>query len=99
MNRQVRLAAWPVGVPKPSDWEHTTEPVGEPGDGDLLVRNHYLSLDRPRPARTSPSLARPSLPKRSRQARTVVGDNSRSSAMWLLAIPSAASISALARCT
>jgi NADPH-dependent curcumin reductase CurA len=45
MNRQVRLAARPVGLPKPSDWEHTEEPVAEPGDGEVLVKVRYLSLD------------------------------------------------------
>jgi hypothetical protein len=28
INHQVRLAARPVGQPKPSDWAHTSEPVG-----------------------------------------------------------------------
>jgi NADPH-dependent curcumin reductase CurA len=45
INRQVRLAARPVGLPKPSDWEHTEEPVAEPGDGEVLVKVRYLSLD------------------------------------------------------
>jgi len=45
MNRQVRLAARPVGLPKPSDWEHTEEPVAEPADGEVLVKVRYLSLD------------------------------------------------------
>jgi NADPH-dependent curcumin reductase CurA len=44
-NRQIRLAARPSGLPKPSDWEHTTEPVRDPGDGELLIQTHYLSLD------------------------------------------------------
>ena len=45
VNHQVRLAARPVGLPKPSDWEHTSEPVAEPGEGEVLVRVRYLSLD------------------------------------------------------
>ncbi len=45
VNHQVRLAARPVGLPKESDWEHTEEPVAEPGDGDVLVKVLYLSLD------------------------------------------------------
>jgi NADPH-dependent curcumin reductase CurA len=45
VNRQVRLAARPVGWPKPSDWNFTEEPVGEPGDGEVLVRVRFLSLD------------------------------------------------------
>ncbi|HEY3019325.1 MAG TPA: NADP-dependent oxidoreductase [Solirubrobacteraceae bacterium] len=44
-NHQIRLAARPTGLPKPSDWEHTTEPAREPGDGEVLVRTLYLSLD------------------------------------------------------
>jgi hypothetical protein len=45
VNRQVRLAARPVGLPKDSDWDHTEEPVAEPGDGEVLVKVKYLSLD------------------------------------------------------
>ena len=45
VNHQVRLAARPVGLPKPTDWEHTEEPVGEPGEGDVLIKVKYLSLD------------------------------------------------------
>jgi hypothetical protein len=45
VNRQVRLAARPAGLPKPSDWDHTQERVGEPEDGEVLVRVKYLSLD------------------------------------------------------
>lgn len=44
-NRQVRLAARPEELPKATDWEHTQEEIGEPGDGELLVRVDYLSLD------------------------------------------------------
>ena len=44
-NRQYRLAARPVGLPKPSDWNFTTEPVGEPADGQVLVKVLQLSLD------------------------------------------------------
>src|SRR4051812_44275607 len=44
-NHQVRLAARPDGLPKDSDWQHTEEPVSDPGDGQMLVKNLYLSLD------------------------------------------------------
>jgi NADPH-dependent curcumin reductase CurA len=44
-NRQFRLAARPVGLPKDSDWQLTTEPVAEPAEGGVLVRTQYLSLD------------------------------------------------------
>jgi NADPH-dependent curcumin reductase CurA len=45
MNHQIRLAARPSGIPKPSDWELTTEPVPEPAPGELVVANDYLSID------------------------------------------------------
>ena len=45
VNHQVRLAARPVGLPEPSDWSFTEEPVAEPGDGEVLVKVRYLSLD------------------------------------------------------
>jgi NADPH-dependent curcumin reductase CurA len=45
MNQQVRLAARPVGMPKPSDWNFASEPVREIGDGEIVVKVLYLSLD------------------------------------------------------
>jgi len=45
VNQQVRLAARPVGTPKDSDWQFTSEPVAEPADGGVLVRTQLLSLD------------------------------------------------------
>jgi NADPH-dependent curcumin reductase CurA len=45
MNQQIRLAARPVGMPKPSDWNFTSEPVREIGDGEVAVKVLYLSLD------------------------------------------------------
>ena len=44
-NRQLRLAARPVGVPKKTDWSYTEEPVGDPTDGSFLVKILYISLD------------------------------------------------------
>ena len=44
-NHQVRLAARPVGLPKRSDWSFTEEAVGEPAEGQMLVKVRYLSLD------------------------------------------------------
>ena len=44
-NNQIRLGARPVGLPKDSDWTYTKEPVGEPGDGHVVVKVLYLSLD------------------------------------------------------
>ncbi|HYL93629.1 MAG TPA: NADP-dependent oxidoreductase, partial [Alphaproteobacteria bacterium] len=45
INHQFRLAARPVGLPKPSDWNYTEEPVREPGVGELLIKILYISLD------------------------------------------------------
>jgi hypothetical protein len=45
MNRQVRLAARPQGLPKPSDWKFTEEAVREPAEGELLVEVSHISLD------------------------------------------------------
>ena len=44
-NRQYRLAARPVGLPKHSDWNFTTQPIAEPADGQVLVKVLQLSLD------------------------------------------------------
>jgi len=44
-NQQFRLAARPVGMPKDSDWQRTSEPVRELADGEILVKVLYLSLD------------------------------------------------------
>jgi len=44
-NHQFRLAARPVGLPKRSDWNYVEEPVREPGQGQVLVKTLYLSLD------------------------------------------------------
>ncbi|MGH3199434.1 MAG: NADP-dependent oxidoreductase [Streptosporangiaceae bacterium] len=45
VNHQIRLAARPSGLPKPSDWELTTEPVPAPGPGEFVVAVSYLSID------------------------------------------------------
>ena len=45
INRQIRLAARPVGEPSPTDWEHAEEPAGQPGDGEFLVQVLCLSID------------------------------------------------------
>jgi len=44
-NQQVRLAARPSGLPKPSDWELTTEAVPPPGSGEFVVAVSHLSID------------------------------------------------------
>ena len=45
INRQVQLAARPVGMPKESDFALAEEPAPEPGPGQALVRVLSLSLD------------------------------------------------------
>ncbi|MFY9845764.1 MAG: NADP-dependent oxidoreductase [Terriglobales bacterium] len=44
-NHKFLLAARPVGMPKRSDWTYSEESVGEPKDGELLVKLLYISLD------------------------------------------------------
>jgi NADPH-dependent curcumin reductase len=44
-NHQFRLAARPVGLPKPSDWNYTEEPVPAPGDDEVLVKVRYIGLE------------------------------------------------------
>jgi NADPH-dependent curcumin reductase CurA len=43
--RAIRLKRRPVGLPTDDDWELTTDEVGEPGDGEVLVDVQYVSLD------------------------------------------------------
>ncbi len=45
VNHQVRLAARPVGLPKPTDWDHTEDAIPQPDDGEVLIAIKYLSLD------------------------------------------------------
>lgn len=45
LNRQVQLAARPVGMPKASDFAVVETPAPDPGPGEALVRVLYLSLD------------------------------------------------------
>ncbi len=45
VNHQFRLDSRPVGMLKPSDWEYTQEALPEPGEGEVLVKIHYISLD------------------------------------------------------
>jgi len=45
VNHQVRLAARPSGLPRPGDWEFTTEDVPVPGAGQFVVAISHLSID------------------------------------------------------
>lgn len=44
-NQQIRLARMPEGHPVPEDFERVSLPVPEPGEGEVLCRTRYLSLD------------------------------------------------------
>ena len=45
MNRQITLASRPVGYPKESDFNLVEVPIPTPGDGEVLVKTLYLSVD------------------------------------------------------
>jgi len=45
LNRVVRLKRRPVGMAHRDDFEIADEPVPEPGEGEFLVRNEFVSLD------------------------------------------------------
>jgi NADPH-dependent curcumin reductase CurA len=46
VNHQVRLGARPApGLPKPTDWEHTVEPVPVPAEGEIVVGISHISID------------------------------------------------------
>jgi NADPH:quinone reductase len=45
MNRQILLAARPVGFPKDSDFNLVESPVPTPEEGQFLIRSIYLSVD------------------------------------------------------
>jgi NADPH-dependent curcumin reductase CurA len=44
-NRQIRLAARPVGEIKPEDWSHVSVDVPQAGDGQFVGRTQLVSLD------------------------------------------------------
>ncbi|MEV7501602.1 NADP-dependent oxidoreductase [Streptomyces sp. NPDC093018] len=44
-NREWHLLSRPVGWPKPEDFALVETPVPTPGEGQILVRNTYLSVD------------------------------------------------------
>ena len=45
MNHQIRLKSRPAGEPSAANFEAADTPVPEPGDGEVLRRTIYLSLD------------------------------------------------------
>ena len=44
-NRRIIFSRLMVGEPKPENFEFVEEPVPEPGGGELLLRNLYVSFD------------------------------------------------------
>ncbi len=44
-SREIRLKARPVGMPKASDFELATAEAPDPGPGQVLVRNLWMSVD------------------------------------------------------
>jgi NADPH-dependent curcumin reductase CurA len=45
INRQILLASYPLGEPKPANFQQVETGIPAPGRGELLLRNKYLSLD------------------------------------------------------
>jgi NADPH-dependent curcumin reductase CurA len=45
LNHKFELAARPIGMPKRTDWAYKEEPLSDPGEGELLVKILYISLD------------------------------------------------------
>jgi NADPH-dependent curcumin reductase CurA len=44
-SREVRLASRPIGEPQPSDFQLAEVEVADPADGELIVRNTFMSVD------------------------------------------------------
>jgi NADPH-dependent curcumin reductase CurA len=44
-SREVRLASRPAGEPQPSNFELAEVEVSDPADGELIVRNTFMSVD------------------------------------------------------
>jgi NADPH-dependent curcumin reductase CurA len=45
INRQILFASHPQGAPTPENFQYAESRIPEPGPGQLLLRNKYLSLD------------------------------------------------------
>ncbi len=44
-SREIHLKSRPEGTPQDGDFELVTVDVADPGDGEVLVQNHYMSVD------------------------------------------------------
>lgn len=45
MNKQIKLAQRPVGMPDTNTWTFESHPIPEVKEGEILIENHYISLD------------------------------------------------------
>lgn len=45
MNKQLKLAKRPVGMPDEDTWTLEVNPIPTIKDGEILIENHYISLD------------------------------------------------------
>ncbi|WP_404451553.1 NADP-dependent oxidoreductase [Virgibacillus necropolis] len=45
LQQQIKLMKRPLGTPKQEDFEFTQAPIGEPAEGEVLVRTNYISVD------------------------------------------------------
>ncbi len=45
MNKQLKLAKRPVGMPDAATWTLEENPIPTPAEGEVLIKQHYISLD------------------------------------------------------
>ena len=45
MNKQLKLVKRPEGMPDADTWNLESNPIPELKDGEVLIKNHYISLD------------------------------------------------------
>jgi NADPH-dependent curcumin reductase len=45
VNRRWLLTAYPEGMPTPDNWIMDTQPVPDPGPGQILIKAKWLSVD------------------------------------------------------
>ena len=57
VNRQMTLRRYPDGMPKESDFEVITSPMPEVGEGEVLCRAYYLTVDPYIRVHVSPSMS------------------------------------------
>jgi NADPH-dependent curcumin reductase CurA len=55
VNRRWLLTAYPEGMPTPDNWIMDTQPVPEPGPGQILIKAKWLSVDPYMRGRMSPA--------------------------------------------